>query len=172
MSLAGICASAVPVSTTVVGRSLPFQRTTEVLEKFEPYTQRLKAPAPAGAPIGSRELMVGTGFVPVVTLKFSVLDVPPPGAELVTVTDTVPAAARAAAGMAAVICVALITVVVSAIPPKLTVEPETLVPLTTGPGMKLFPFIVSVREALPARAVLGDTAVIFGTGFEVVNEDC
>jgi hypothetical protein len=88
--------------SNTVGRSLPFHRTTELATKFEPFTDKVKAWPPTGAQLGTRELIMGTGFVPPVMVKFAAFDVPPPGAGLVTVTATVPAEAMAAAGMAAV----------------------------------------------------------------------
>jgi hypothetical protein len=84
--------------TKVVGRSVPFHRTTEVATKFKPATNKVKACRPTGAPLGKRELIVGTGFVPTLTmLKFSVFEVPPPGPGLKTVTATVPVAAMSLA---------------------------------------------------------------------------
>jgi hypothetical protein len=85
-------------------------------------------------------------------VKFIGLEVPPPGAGLVTVTAGVPVEAMAAAGMAAVNCVELTNVVVGAAPPKLTIEAAT----------KLVPLIVSVRAAPPATALFGEIAVIVG----------
>ena len=67
---------------TVVGRSLPFHRTTELATKFEPDTDKVKAGPPTGAQLGSRELIVGTGLVPLVMVKFTAFEVPPPGAGL------------------------------------------------------------------------------------------
>src|SRR4029077_19346808 len=104
---------------------LPFQRTTEVAKKFMPFTNKLKACSPSGAQLGLRELIVGTELVPLAMVKVTAFELPPPGAESVTVTGTVPAEAMAAAGMAAVNCVALTNVVVRAVPPKLTIEAAT-----------------------------------------------
>src|SRR5260370_7015853 len=57
---------------------------------------------------------------------------PPPGAGFVTVTVTMPEVATSLAGIVAVNCVALTTVVVSAFPLKLITDVETkLAPLTT-----------------------------------------
>jgi hypothetical protein len=85
-------------------------------------------------------------------VKVTEFEVPPPGAGLVTVTAAVLAEAMAAAGTAAVNCVALTNVVVPAVPPKLTVEPVT----------KFVPLIVSVNAAPPAAALLGEIVVIVG----------
>ena len=85
-------------------------------------------------------------------VKIIALEVPPPGAGLVTVTAGVPAEAMLAAGMAAVNCVELTKVVASADPPKLTIEAAT----------KFVPLIVSVKAALPATALFGEIVVIVG----------
>ena len=110
-----------------------------------------------GAQLGSRELIVGTEFVPLGTSKFTGFEVPPPGAGLVTVTAAVSAEAMAVAvaGMAAVNCRELTNVVVRAVPAKLTTEAET----------KFVPLTVSVKpDALPATALVGEIDAIVGTG--------
>jgi hypothetical protein len=89
-----------------------------------------------------------------VTVKLSGLEVPPPGAGLVTVTDSVPVEAMLEAAMAAVNCVEAMNVVAGAAPPKLTVEAVT----------KLLPLIVSVKAAPPAAALFGEIPVIVGVG--------
>lgn len=88
------------------------------------------------------------------TLKFTELDGPPPGAGLVTLTAIVPADATLEAGMAAVSCVELTNVVVGAAPPKVAIEPAT----------KFVPLIVSVKAAPPATALFGEIVVIAGAG--------
>jgi len=87
------------LETKVVGRSLPFQRTTELLTKFVPVMVSVNPPLPVTTVAGLMLLIVGNGFVMV---KVAVLDVPPPGAGLKTVTFAVPAVATSLAGMAAV----------------------------------------------------------------------
>ena len=74
------------------------------------------------------------------TVKLTGLEVPPPGAGLVTVTASTPVEAMLEAAMAAVNCVELTNVVAGAAPPKLTIEAAT----------KLVPLIVSVKAAPPA----------------------
>ena len=81
-------------------------------------------------------------------VKFIALEVPPPGAGLVTVTASVPVEAMLEAGMAAVNCVELTNVVAGADPPKLTIEAAT----------KFVPLIVSVKAAPPATALFGEIA--------------
>jgi hypothetical protein len=76
----------------------------------------------------------------------------PPGAGLITVTAGVPVEAMLIAGMTTVNCVELTKVVVGADPPKITVEAPT----------KFVPLIVSVKAALPATALFGESAVMVG----------
>jgi hypothetical protein len=92
-------------------------------------------------------------------VKFNGLEVPPPGAGLVTVTAGVPVEAMLAAGMAAVNCVELTNVVAGADPPKLTIEPAA----------KLPPLIVSVKAAPPAIALFGEIVVIAGVGLDSLD---
>ena len=154
MSFAGICAMSGP-PLSVVGRSFPFQRMTELGTKFVPITAKVKACVPTGAQLGSRELIVGIWLVSLLMAKLTMLELPPPGAELVTITATVPAEAIAAAGMAAVNCVELTNVVVGVVPPKLTIEV----------ARKFIPLTVSVKPAaVPTTALLGEIVVIVGTG--------
>ena len=98
-------------------------------------------------------MIVGTGLgPPLVMVKFTGLEVPPPGAGLVTVTASVPVEATLEAGMATVNCVELTKVVAGAAPPKLTIEAAT----------KFVPLIVSVKAAPPATALFGEIVVIVG----------
>ena len=82
-------------------RSRPFQRTTEALTKFVPFTVRVKAEPPAVAEEGLRLVMPGTGLAAVM-LKVIVFEDSPPGEELNTVTLAVPAVAMSEASIAAV----------------------------------------------------------------------
>jgi hypothetical protein len=133
---------------------LPFHRTTELPTKFEPVTFKEKGGAPTGAQVGSREVTVGTGLEPLVTLKLSAFEVPPPGAELVTVTATVPAEAMAAAGTGTINCVVLRPMLVIKAVPKLTV----------AAAWRFVPVIVSEKGAPPTMELLGEIAVIAGIG--------
>jgi hypothetical protein len=85
-------------------------------------------------------------------VKLTGLEVPPPGAGLVTVTAVVPAEAMLEAGMAAVNCVELTNVVAAVAPPKSTIEV----------AMKFVPLIASVNAAPPATALFGEMEVIVG----------
>jgi hypothetical protein len=115
--------------------------------------------SPAGAQLGERELIVGTGLRPLVTVKFIGLEVPPPGAGLVTVTTSVPVEAMLAAGMTAVNCAELMNMVAGADPPKLTIEAAT----------KFVPLIVSVKAAPPATLLFGEIVVIVGEGLDPLD---
>src|SRR3989338_2357606 len=111
MSAARMAAVSCPLLTKVVVRLDPFQRPTEPVTKFEPFTVRVKAaPAPlavvggGGAPaglglVGESRLTAGTGLLMV---KVRELEVPRPGAGLNPVPEAVPPVAMSPAGMSAV----------------------------------------------------------------------
>src|SRR5207247_1012075 len=84
--------------TNVVARAPPFQRTTDPLTKFVPFTVRVKAAAPAVALPGVSEPIVGTGLSMV---NVSAPDVPAPALRGDTVTARVPAVATSLAAIAA-----------------------------------------------------------------------
>jgi hypothetical protein len=115
--------------------------------------------SPAGAQLGEKELIVGMVLRPLVTVKFIRLEVPPPGAGLVTVTASVPAEAMLAAGMTAVNCAELTNVVAGADPPKLTIEAAT----------KFAPLIVIVKAAPPDTLLFGEIVVIVGVGLDSLD---
>lgn len=142
-----------PALTKVVGRAEPFHRTTAVpCAKLLPLTVKVKAGPPAVAEPGFKLAIAGAGL----TVNDSALVVVPPES---TVTDTLPAAAIKLAGTAAVSCVALPNVVVSAVPFH----------CTTAPVTKLLPPTVSVNAAPPAVAELGLSEAIVGGGGLIVN---
>jgi len=87
-------------------------------------------------------------------VKIAVLDVPPPGAGLKTVTFAVPAVATSLAGIAAVSWVLETKVVVRSLPFQ----------RTTAPLTKFVPVMVSVNPPLPATAVAGLMLLIVGAG--------
>jgi len=68
--------------TKVVARSLPLNRTTELLLKFVPVTVRVKLPLPAVLVVGLMLLSVGVGLL---TIKLIASEFPPPGVGLNTV---------------------------------------------------------------------------------------
>jgi len=155
-SLAEMAASNRVLETKVVRRSLPFQRTTELVTKFVPVMVSVNPPLPATAVDGLIVVIVGDGFVMV---KVAMLDVPPPGAGLKTVTFAVPAVATSLAGMVAVSTVLETNPVVRSLPFQRTTELVT----------KFVPVMVSVNPPLPATVVAGLMAVIVGNGFVMVN---
>src|SRR5437868_404020 len=61
MSVAGICAINCVAETTVVGRSLPFQRATDVLIKFVPVSINAKPAPPALTEFGLMLVSIGAG---------------------------------------------------------------------------------------------------------------
>jgi hypothetical protein len=85
----------------VVGRSAPFQRTTELEIKPDPATDRVNPALPATAEDGSINPMDGTGFGAVI-VNDTEFEVPPPGLGLTTVTLADPAEATSLAGIDAV----------------------------------------------------------------------
>src|SRR6266566_4941871 len=151
MSPAVIAACDWVLLTNVVVRAAPFQRTTDPLTKFVPFTVRVKAAAPAVALPGVSEPIVGTELLMV---NVSAPEVPPPGVGENTVTDAVPAVATSLAGIAACNCVPLTNVVVRAPPFQRTTDPLT----------KFVPFTVSVNAPPPAVVLVGDSEVTVGTG--------
>ena len=127
------------------------------LTKPEPVTVNVKAAPPAVAPVGESDVITRFGLLMV---KGMLAEVPPPGAEFVTVTFEVPAVAMSAAAIAAVSCVELTNVVVFAIPLNFTTDVDT----------KPVPFTVSVKAAPPAVALGGVIATAVGAGLVTVND--
>jgi hypothetical protein len=156
ISAAVIAAVTCVALTNVVCAADPLKITTEVVVNPVPFTVSVNAAPPAVVLVGDSVVTVGAGLL---TVNVAAADVPPPGAGLVTVTFTVPPVAMAVAGMAAVSCVALTNVVVTAAPLKLTAEVET----------KFVPFTVSVNAAPPAVALEGERLVIAGSGLLTVK---
>lgn len=91
--------------------------------------------------------------------KVSDVLAPPPGAGLKTATLAVPTAAKSAAGIVAVNCVALTRVVALVEPFQRTVAPETKPP----------PVTVKRTLAEPVAADIGDRPVIVGIAFGFVG---
>jgi hypothetical protein len=111
-------------------------------------------PAPPVA--GVKLAIVGAGAS---TVKVKPVEVPPPGAGLVTVTAYVPVVATALAGTTAVSCVGDTNVVVRAVPLRSTPAPLT----------KPVPFTVRVTAPLPATTVAGAKLVMVGDGLGTVT---
>ena len=104
MSAAVIDAVICVALTYVVVRFDPFHRTTELGTNLDPSTVMVKPDPPAVALDGLRLVIPGTGLL---IAKFSVLEIPPPGAGLYTVTDAVPAVAISDVSIPVVNCVSL-----------------------------------------------------------------
>ena len=137
--------------TNVVPFACPLKVTTELALNPVPFTVSAKAAAPAWTVDGCNAAIAGNGLL---ILKETALDVPPPGATLVTVTVDAPAVATSAARIAAVSWVALTNVVVRGLPLKFTTElPTNFVPLT-----------VSASAPEPAMTLTGCREVIAGVG--------
>jgi len=94
------------------------------------------------------------------TVRSTAFEVPPPGLGVTTLTGNVPAVVSCAAGMTAVNCVELPTVVVTAVPLNWTVD------CWANP----VPVTVSVVSPLPASMVVGEIEVMDGDGLLIVAE--
>jgi hypothetical protein len=93
------------------------------------------------------------------TLSVTALEVPPPGAGVVTATARLAAFANCAAVTTAVNCVPLPYVVASAVPPI----------STTDCTQKPVPVTVSVVFPPPALTVAGEMVLTTGAGFTIVT---
>lgn len=98
ISDAGICAVTCVTLSTVVGRSAPFQRTTEPGAKFVPVTESWKVGPPATDELGLSSVMVGGAKL---IVSVTALEVPPPGVGLTTVIAAVPPLAISVADIVA-----------------------------------------------------------------------
>jgi hypothetical protein len=145
----------------VVGLADPFQRTVEFASNPLPVMVRTVA-VPCTRVLGETRAICGVGLI---TEKFTAAEPPPPGDGLVTITAATSPAARAAAGSVACREVEFEKIVGTAVPLKLTAEPET----------NPVPVITTVCAAAPAAALEGDIEATVGTGLLVccwpVEED-
>ena len=151
MSAAEIAAVSWVLLENVVVRAAPFQFTTEVVTKPEPFTVSVKPGPPAVALLGEMEVTFGLGLLIVNVSEF---DAPPPGGGFVTITVTVPAVVRSEVRICAVTWTLLTKVVVRA----------ELFQLTVAPGTKFEPFTVSVKPGEPTVLLEGESEVSTGTG--------
>jgi hypothetical protein len=157
--LAGTVAVTWLAFTTVVAKAVPLKFTTESPPKLLPLTVSVNAAPPAVALVGLMELSAGADP----TVKLTELDARPPE---VTVTGNVPAVAIRLAGIDAVNWLGFATVVLSAVPLK----------LSEAPAENPVPFTVSVKAGPPAVALVGERELMAGvTGkaalFEVAPPD-
>ena|ERR1700730_5460407 len=156
MSAAVIAPLTVVPFTKVVVRGEPFQSTCDVDTKPVPLTVRVNAAPPCVALEGWSLVNDGTGLL---MLKVKALEVPPPGAVFTTVTFAVPAVLMSLAGTVAVSLMLLTNVVANFAPFHSTEDVET----------KFDPLTVSVKVAPPAKALVGESVVAFGTGLLTVK---
>jgi hypothetical protein len=156
MSAAVMAACKLVLETKVVVRGIPFHWIAEEEMKLVPVTVSVNAAPPDSTVLGLSDVAAGTGL-PIVNV--SGLEVPPPGAGVITVTMAVPAVAMSAAVTAACKLVLETKVVVRALPFHWIVEEET----------KLDPVTVSVNAAPPTPAELGFSDVAVGDGLLIVN---
>ncbi len=151
---AGTVAVRCKASTKLVASATPFQLTVDAATKLLPVTTRVNGGLPEAALDGTSVEIAGTGFKALI-VKVSVLDVPPPGLGLNTVTLAVPGAVTSDAGTVAVRCEASTKLVASATPFQFTVDAAT----------KSLPLTVSVNAGLPEAALDGTSVETAGTGF-------
>jgi hypothetical protein len=155
MSLARIAAESWVELVNVVARGVPFQFTTDVLTNPRPIRESENAALPAEVLAGLRLLMPGVGLPEGSTKNGALFELPPPGAEFDTETESVPLVAISEAVTEAVNCVELTYVVARACPFQFTVE---------TPDANPVPVTVKVNAAPPALALVGLKAVIVGAG--------
>src|SRR5215468_7968607 len=98
-SVAGISAFNCVALTTVVGRGLPFQCTTEPAMKLDPVTVSVNGSSPAIAEEGFNAVIAGTGLGCSMMVNVNAFDAPPPGAGLTAVTLATPTLAMSVAGI-------------------------------------------------------------------------
>ena len=137
-------------------RAEPFQSTTDPETKFVPFTVSVKPELPASVDVGEIEVVVGIGLL---IVNVCAAEVPPPGAGVTTVTDTVPAIAMSVAGTIAVNVVLVTNVVESGDPFQSAVEE----------AKKLDPLSVNVNCAPPAVVDVGLMESRTGVELRTVN---
>ncbi len=115
----------------------------------------MKPELPAVIDVGAISAVVGTGLSMVNVCTF---EVPPPGAGLTTVIESVPAVVISAAVTVAVIDELEIKVVARGDPLKSAVDE----------AIKFVPLIVTVKSDPPAMVEVGLIAIVVGSGFDAV----
>jgi hypothetical protein len=157
MSFAGITAVTCVVLTYVVVRFDPFQRTTMLPRKHDPFTVSVNAGPPAVTLLGNKEVRAGPVHCRMGMKNGS--DVPPPGAGLETNTNASPETSISLARIPAVTSVGLTYVVVRGDMSQSTTDVLT----------KSAPYTVNVNAGPPERTALGYVSVTEGTGLLTVN---
>jgi hypothetical protein len=158
VAAAGICTMICP-AVIEVGTKPSFDPkfTVAPARKPLPLIVNLNATPPAVVLVGESEARDGTGFSIVNGIA---LEVPPPGAGLVTETLMLAPVAMSAVGIVTAICVAVTEVGVSG--PN---DPN----VTVAPVPKFVPVIVSVKAPPPEVALAGESWVMVGTGLSTVK---
>jgi len=156
MSAAVIAACKLVLETNVVGRGIPFHCTEEDGRKLAPVTATVNAPPPTIADPGLKSAIEGGANC---TVNDTLLDVPPPGVGLATVTVAVPPLAMSVPSIAACKLVLERNVVGRELPFHRTVDEET----------KFVPVIVNVKAGLPSSSTFGLSDVTVGIGLLMVK---
>lgn len=129
--------------------------------KPDPVTAMVLPGAPTIMVDGARAVSTGVA-VGVLTRMLPGFEVPPPGAELTAVTESLPTIACSTTESGNVSCVPLTIVGVCAVVPTCTVVPE----------IKLFPVsVIVVGVVLPAGTAAGESDEIVGSGLFTDNDD-
>src|SRR6202044_2429725 len=137
-----------------VDRGDPFTWTTEAVTNLSPVTVRVAGVVVPAASVDGLTWMAPTGGLLIAT--WAAAEVPPPGGGFTAVSERFPVADTSAAARVTFTWVALVKVVVRALPfTSITVEGVKPVPLTAITG-----------EEVPITSVAGLTAVIAGVGFD------
>jgi len=143
--------------TKVVASAVTFQLTTAPLLKFEPFTVSVKVAPPAVVEVGLRLVIEGADGA--LMGNVAAVDGLPP--EFSTVMLAFPMLTIRLPDTAAVTCVELTNVVLSAEPFQ----------FTTAPPMKFVPFTVSMKPMPPAVAEVGLMLLIVGVGTVMLKPD-
>jgi hypothetical protein len=157
MSVAEIDAWSKLLLKNVLGRLLPFHRTTDDGTKPEPLTERTNPLPPNIAFAGERPEMAGSGFG--LMVKVNTLEEPPPGGGLNTVTCAGPGEAMSEARIVAVTVLKFTKVVCRLLPFH----------RTTDEGMKAEPETVRLKPRPPNKTFVGEILETKGAGFTPVT---
>jgi hypothetical protein len=156
-SVALTCAVIVVEFVYDVDRGVPFHITVDDVTKFDPPAVVLIPAPPAAAEAGLIETSEGIGFDGGLIVKFTPLDVPPPGEGFTTVTVALPAVCRSAALTCAVITNEFACDVERGVPFHITVDDV----------MKFDPLAMMFMPAVPAAVEAGLIEVNEGAGFGI-----